>query len=80
MTERVMTVEYADSLIDPVVHFPDIDASFERIKPITDFRRDESEARILYICKRVQPDAQDSGYSSPNAASNDLYILKCKIQ
>lgn len=80
MAERVLTVDYADSLIDKVVQFPEINASFERIKSITDFRRDETEARILYICRPVQPGAEDSGYNSSEDDSRESFILKCKIQ
>lgn len=61
-----MTLDDAERLIDQVVYISEIDASFERVRAITDFRRDETEARVLYICRR--------------SGSDDLYILKCKVQ
>lgn len=41
-----LTLAQADELLDKVVEFPDIDAKFERVRPITDFRKDDYEARV----------------------------------
>ncbi|KAK3647029.1 hypothetical protein LTR56_008195 [Elasticomyces elasticus] len=44
--------------------------SYERLEPITDYRRDPGEARILYLCR---PNPED-------AKSNDLCVMKVKVQ
>lgn len=76
MVNHGLTAEDADGLLDRVVVFPEINAAFERIRPITDFRKDDNEARILYICRRVKPDGQNGNVDG----AEDLYILKCKVQ
>lgn len=76
MINHGLTAEDADRLLDPIVQFPEIDSVFERVRPITDFRKDDSEARILYICRRVQP----KGTIVNVEDKNNLYILKCKVQ
>ncbi|KAF2482000.1 hypothetical protein BDY17DRAFT_300073 [Neohortaea acidophila] len=80
MADRTLTVEDADRLLDTTVVFPDINAAFQRLQPITNFRKDDTEARILYICRRVAlGDAvADSGVDQ--GSEGDLYILKCKVQ
>lgn len=76
MTNHGLTLEDADRLLDPIVDFPAIGAAFERVRPITDFRKDDAEARVLYICRRIQSES-----SATNGDSQDnLYVLKCKIQ
>lgn len=77
MINHGLTAEDADRLLDAVVEFPEINSSFERVRPITDFRKDDNEARILYICRRLQPEGQNG--SSDDKYKN-LYILKCKVQ
>lgn len=77
MATHSLTVEDADRLLEQRVCFPEHDAVFERVRPITDFRRDGGEARILYICERKpDPSWQLDGQNDGNA----LYVLKCKIQ
>lgn len=44
--------------LPPVVHFEN-GSDFERQQPITDFRRDPGEARILFICRPVGGHASD---------------------
>lgn len=77
MINHGLTLEDADRLLDPIVDFPEVDSAFERIRPITDFRKDDNEARILYICRRIQP-------ARPRLTGEDdlgnLHILKCKVQ
>lgn len=41
-----LTLAQADQLLEKVVEFPEINARFERIRPITDFRKDDAEARV----------------------------------
>lgn len=77
MINHGLTTADADRLLDPIVGFPEIDSAFERIRPITDFRKDDNEARILYLCRRLQPDGKD--LNGGDEKSN-LYILKCKVQ
>lgn len=77
MANHGLTVEDADQLLDPVVDFPEIGAAFERVRPITDFRKDDAEARVLYICRRIQPEGQSGG---PQDGKDELFVLKCKVQ
>ncbi|KAK4507064.1 hypothetical protein PRZ48_000798 [Zasmidium cellare] len=77
MANHGLTVEDADRLLDPIVDFPDIGSAFERVRPITDFRKDDAEARILYICRRIQPEGHTGG---PQDGKDDLFVLKCKVQ
>lgn len=77
MINHGLTAEDADRLLDPIVEFPEIDFAFERIRPITDFRKDDSEARILYLCRRLPLDKKTDNVEGKK---DDLYVLKCKIQ
>jgi hypothetical protein len=53
------TVIDPEDFLDKLVEFPDGN-SFERTRPITDYRRDPGEARILYTCRSCQqPDDDD---------------------
>ena len=74
-----LTVEDADRLLEPIVEFEN-GLLFERIRPITDFRKDDTEARILYICRRLDPDAQNRNETDPIDGKEDLFVLKCKVQ
>lgn len=81
MSNHGFTIEDADTLLDRIVTFPEINASFERLKPITDFRKDDAEARILYICRRVKSGEQNPTTAATNGEDKeDLYVLKCKVQ
>ncbi|KAI7301035.1 hypothetical protein KC315_g16876 [Hortaea werneckii] len=56
----------SDSFLSKII---DINGTqYERLHPITDFRRDPCEARILYTCRET------------NDPKNDEYILKVKVQ
>ena len=74
-----LTVEDADRLLETIVEF-DNGLLFERIRPITDFRKDDTEARILYICRRLDPGAQTVDELSQTDGKDDLFVLKCKVQ
>lgn len=41
-----LTLRQADHLLDKTISFPEIGSTFERIRPITDFRKDDAEARV----------------------------------
>lgn len=76
MADYVYTPEAADGLLDPIVDLPEVGALFERIRPLTDFRKDDNEARILYVCRRINAE----GTAVNGAEKEELYVLKCKIQ
>ncbi|KAK5739422.1 hypothetical protein LTR17_005327 [Elasticomyces elasticus] len=58
-----------EAFLDRVVN---IDGkSYERLEPMTDYRRDPGEARILYLCR---PNPKDG------AKSDDLCVMKVKVQ
>ncbi|KAF2210315.1 hypothetical protein CERZMDRAFT_121797 [Cercospora zeae-maydis SCOH1-5] len=81
MGDQGLTVQDADALLDSVVDFPNISARFERVRPITNFRKDDSEARILYICRKL-PHAEGK-LSNDNLTvegKEERYVLKCKVQ
>ena len=59
MVNNSVTLEDADCILDAVVEFPDLNAAFERIRPITNFRKDDDEARILYLCRRVEQGSRE---------------------
>lgn len=75
-----LTLEDADRLLDAVVDFPDLGAAFERVRPLTDFRKDDAEARVLYICRRTQPDGVAGNGNDLTDMNDDLFVLKCKVQ
>ena len=41
-----LTLAQADQLLPKILDFSEINAKFERIRPITDFRKDDNEARV----------------------------------
>ena len=47
-----------DDFLESIVQFPD-GSRFERLEAITDFRKNPGEARILYLCRRIDPDSPD---------------------
>ena len=47
---------------------------------ITDFRKDDTEARVLYVCKRVKPNDLEVNGACQEDGKDDLYVLKCKVQ
>lgn len=46
---------------------------YERAEPITDYRRDPGEARILYLCHLVSSER-------PDARLDEGYVMKVKVQ
>ena len=80
MINHGLTLEDADRLLDPIIEFPEINTAFERLRPITDFRKDDTEARVLYICRRrrLKQDVVDD--ARRNGDEDELYVLKCKVQ
>ena len=62
-----------DAFLDRII---DIDGDcFERLQPITDYRRDPGEARILYLCQ----DVASGGHSSARGHEAQ-YVMKVKVQ
>jgi hypothetical protein len=61
-----------EDFLEDIVEFPD-GSRFERLPAITDFRKDPGEARILYLCKRIDPNDVDSGQA-------EEYVMKIKAQ
>lgn len=66
--------------VPQTITFPDIETTFERLDPITDFRQCHGvtpfESRILYRCRRIS----STPSSSQIKAQEEDYILKIKIQ
>lgn len=77
MTNHGLTLEDAERLLDPILHFPEMNMAFERLRPITDFRKDDAEARVLYVCRRIQPSSVNDGQKD---GKDELFVLKCKVQ
>ncbi|KAH7323477.1 hypothetical protein BKA65DRAFT_598089 [Rhexocercosporidium sp. MPI-PUGE-AT-0058] len=68
-----LTEADADALLEKVVSFED-GSRYERLQPVTNFRKDDGVARILYLCRRK------SEGSSQNEQGNEEYIMKVKVQ
>jgi hypothetical protein len=75
-----LTLDDADRLLEAIVDFPGAVDQFERVQPITDFRKDDTEARVLYICRRIKPGNIVANGIGEKDGKDDLYILKCKVQ
>jgi hypothetical protein len=75
-----LTLDDADRLLEPIVDFPGEGFLFERLRPITNFRKDDTEARVLYICRRIKSDDVEANDISQEDGKDDLYVLKCKVQ
>jgi cytosine/adenosine deaminase-related metal-dependent hydrolase len=52
-----LTLAQADQLLDDIIEFPAVEARFQRLRPLTDFRKDDAEARVckfaskkIYVC------------------------------
>ena len=65
-----------DDFVDKILTFPDSN-TYERIRPITDLRKDPGEGRILYICNRQPPDAE---LGSISHSAMEKLVLKVKAQ
>ncbi|KAK0100931.1 hypothetical protein ONS95_007374 [Cadophora gregata] len=59
--------------LDTVVTFPD-GSRYERLEPITNFRKDDDTARILYRCRRRADGLLQS------EGCDDIYVMKVKFQ
>lgn len=71
-------IEHAESLLDEVITFDD-DRCFRRLAPITDFRKDRDEARILFLCSREMND-QATNASHQELEQQQEYVMKVKFQ
>lgn len=71
-SSRGLTEADADKLLDKVVEFDD-GQRFERLKPMTNFRKDDGVARILYRCRRVPDSAAES-------EEGEMFVMKVKVQ
>lgn len=67
-----------DEFLDTVIHFDD-GTSYERLQPITDYRRDPGEARILYICRKVSRGRDGAGVA-PQTSEGEEFVMKVKVQ
>lgn len=67
------TTRDAEGVLETCITFPGVDGVFERLEPLTDFRKDVYEARILFMCRR-KTDGTDP------SKDDERYVLKCKIQ
>lgn len=76
MNNRSLTISDADSITDSIVQYSGIEGEFERVRPITDFRKDDTEARILYVYKRKYGEKREAHQST----GDHFYVLKCKVQ
>ncbi|KAG4429664.1 hypothetical protein IFR05_014851 [Cadophora sp. M221] len=63
----------ADAILEKIVTFED-GSRYERLKPVTNFRKDDGVARILYFCRRA------SDESSQNEQGDETFIMKVKFQ
>ncbi|CZT11050.1 uncharacterized protein RCO7_10171 [Rhynchosporium graminicola] len=75
MTSLGLTVADADGILDKVQIFDD-GSRYERLRPITDFRKDIGVARILYLCRR---DPNDLNSTEDEEAEKTL-VMKVKVQ
>ena len=66
-----------DDFVEKTVEFPD-GSIFERIRPLTDLRKDPGEGRIIYVCKRT------AGKPRPDEVINQDHsgelVMKIKAQ
>jgi hypothetical protein len=68
------TITDPDVFLDRVVDCADV--SFERLEPMTDYRRDPGEARILYKCRLVGKDRDVMN----GTGRDETYVMKVKVQ
>ena len=73
MTSLEFTEDDADAILEKVVTFED-GSQYERLKPMTNFRKDDGVARILYRCRRV------SHESRQNEQVDETFVMKVKVQ
>ena len=77
-------IRQPDDFLDQVVSFED-GIAYERLRPLSDYRRDPGEARILYICKRsrvISCDGTGTLSQQPVSSGEDdeEFVMKIKIQ
>lgn len=70
MASRGLTEGNADALLEKIVTFED-GSRYERLKPMTNFRKDDGEARIVYQCRRVLDESQQV---------YEAFVMKVKVQ
>ncbi|CZT13531.1 uncharacterized protein RAG0_17028 [Rhynchosporium agropyri] len=75
MTSLGLTVADADGILDKVQVFDD-GSRYERLRPITDFRKDIGVARILYLCRRDPNDLN----STEDEEAEETLVMKVKVQ
>ncbi|XMA14634.1 hypothetical protein WAI453_007425 [Rhynchosporium graminicola] len=75
MTSLGLTVADADGILDKVQVFDD-GSRYERLRPITDFRKDIGVARILYLCRR-DPNGVNS---TEDEEAEETLVMKVKVQ
>ncbi|KAK5123906.1 hypothetical protein LTR85_002102 [Meristemomyces frigidus] len=63
-----------EEFLDTIVEF-NKGTSYERLQPITDYRPDPGEARILYICRQTQ-----GGRNRSQDSDDEEFVMKIKIQ
>lgn len=66
----------ADDFVDKIIEFPDGN-KYERLKSLTDLRKDPGEGRIVYLCNRQPPDA---AMGSMAHSAMEKLVLKVKAQ
>ena len=76
-------IRQPDTFLDQVISFEN-GISYERLWPLSDYRRDPGEARILYICKRsrvISCDGTGTSSQQPSDSGEDEeFVMKVKIQ
>nr|POE63436.1 hypothetical protein CFP56_04339 [Quercus suber] len=70
-----LTESRAHEILKPVIQFED-GWGYERVQAMTNFRKDDGEARILYTCKRVSQSPSQSDQSSVD----ESFVMKVKVQ
>lgn len=80
MQDSIFAVHNINRILPKAVCFNGVLGEFERVDSITDCRRDATEARILYICRRRQVDGTEAGSDVIQTREEKSYVLKCKIQ
>lgn len=78
--DSMFAVHNINRILPKAVCFNGVLGEFERVDNITDCRRDATEARILYTCRRRQIDGTEAGGDVVQTREENTYVLKCKIQ
>ncbi|KAH6707921.1 hypothetical protein BKA61DRAFT_615956 [Leptodontidium sp. MPI-SDFR-AT-0119] len=73
MASSGLTEADADAILEKVVTFED-GSRYERLKPVTNFRKDDGVARILYLCRRASDEL------SQGESVDETFIMKVKFQ